>query len=266
MTTLTTPQKGLRHDAGHRYYYRDKGPFPSASTIAGVIDKSGPLVGWAKRVAAETAVHNHTHVGDLIAQQGEDVAVAYVASTPDLQRDAAADLGSSVHRIANEINTGASSMTPEQKPYIDGYLDWYHTVGPDIRYSECMVINLTEGCAGTFDIGAVINGSWVLLDIKTGKHVYEETAIQLAIYDIAEFSATEDDPTPIALPRWQHHAVLHLGPQLPNGWEVVPFKITDNTRDAARAALRLHNWRRNDAGSIRQASITSIHYGKGEQQ
>jgi len=66
-----------------------------------------------------------------------------------------------------------------------------------------------------------------LIDVKTSKGVYPETALQLAAYGLAEtmFSADYvDAATEEPLPIIDSYAVLWL---TPDSWELIPFRITD---------------------------------------
>src|SRR5450759_1599793 len=60
--SVNCPPLGLTRTAAHVYTWNDAGtvhgPLPSVTTILKVVDKSGPLVGWAKRETAACAVRN----------------------------------------------------------------------------------------------------------------------------------------------------------------------------------------------------------------
>jgi hypothetical protein len=65
---------GLTRDAKHRYTWNDgrlvAGPLPSVTTVLGVLDRSGPLVGWAKRETAACAVRNLDTLATMRAAGG----------------------------------------------------------------------------------------------------------------------------------------------------------------------------------------------------
>jgi len=65
MTQLEIPP-GLWRDEAHNYFYGGNGPFASVTTVTGTLDKSAPLVGWAKRETAACAIRNHDMIGEMM--------------------------------------------------------------------------------------------------------------------------------------------------------------------------------------------------------
>ena len=64
---------GLTRDEKHVYCWSDgkepvTWPIPSVTGIIKLIDKSGPLVGWAKRETAASAIRNHDALTALIKE------------------------------------------------------------------------------------------------------------------------------------------------------------------------------------------------------
>jgi hypothetical protein len=233
--------EGLWRDEHHRYFYGDKGPYPSVTTIAKVLDKSGPLVGWAKREVAACAIRNHDLISQMLSQDGgKEAAESWLRGIPDYQRDTSAELGTRIHDLVHQDIMGRDiAPTGVEVPYMRA---WRRAVGhikPKTLLSEAMVINIGEGFGGTLDLGWVIDGVDTLVDIKTGARVYNEVAIQLAGYDIAEFTATPEDPKPVQLPSWKRYAVLHLQP---DDWSLIPVDVNDEARAAFRSAIALSDY------------------------
>jgi hypothetical protein len=81
--------------------------------------------------------------------------------------------------------------------------------------------------------------------------------LQFAGYALAEFTATPDDPSHRQLPRWERFGVLHLTDGAESDWEVIPFVVNAGTYEAFASALRLHNWRKTNTGSIKGEPIKS---------
>lgn len=244
-TVAPTRPPGLWRDEHHRYFYGDRGPFPSVTRITGIVDKSGPLVGWAKRETAASAVRNVDSLKQMIASGGPEAAQRWLSSIPDYQRDTSADIGKRVHALADDYGRGvAIQPSADEEPYLRAYLRFLAYVKPRITHSETMVLSIDSRFGGTFDLGCEIDGAVTLLDIKTGNNVYAETALQLAGYAEAEFTATPDNPTQIDLPEWDRFGVVHLRP---DDWTLIPFDITEDTRMAFHAARELYTWVKEDA-------------------
>jgi hypothetical protein len=99
---------------------------------------------------------------------------------------------------------------------------------PEFLVSEATVFNRTEHYAGTLDAIAKIRASGTtlesagqertfLIDFKTGKGVYPESALQLAAYRFAEFICAPDGSEQ-PIPEIEGGAVLHLTDE---GYELI---------------------------------------------
>lgn len=255
MSATDTAHPGLRRDQHHRYYYGSTGPLPGVTSIVKVVDRSGPLVGWAKRETAASAVRNLDMLQQMVRDGGKDSAQQWLSRIPDYQKDEAADIGQRVHALGDAINRGEDIQpTGIEVPYVAQYRAFLADVRPvQLLATEALVCNLTVGYGGTLDSGWLIDGIPTLLDIKTGKGVYDETALQLAGYANAEFTGTPDDPTQVPLPAWQRYGVLHLRP---DGWSLIPYDVTPETFEAFKAALTIYRWLKDTAAWTKGTPIT----------
>lgn len=245
----TFGQEGLYRTADHRYFWRGRGPIPSVTTIQKMLDKSGPLVGWAKRETAACAVRNLPMLVQMRESGGDAAAVAWLKSIPDYQRDTAADIGSRIHGLAERLARGeAVEVTEEERPFAERYAKWIASAEPEFLYLEEMVANLTVGYAGTFDAILRHKGKTYLADVKTGTGIYPETAIQLAAYSRAEFIGRPGDPTKYRIPPIDAYAVIHVRPDQPT--EFVPYAVTDASWQAFLACKALHTWSEGEAKRV----------------
>lgn len=248
--TFTTPPEfvalGLTRDEKHVYAWNDgkapvTWPIPSVTGIIKLIDKSGPLVGWAKRETAASAIRNHDALTALIKEGGPEAAVNWLKTIPDYQRDRAADRGTSVHQIAEQIIRGTppADIPEELAPYINAYLGFIRTWSPRWIAVEQMVCSLRHHYAGTFDAIAGIGNERWLLDIKTSTGVYSETALQLAAYGAADFIGRPGDPRRYRVPRAQRFGVIHV---VPEGAELVPYAVDRGTFTTFLRAREVWEW------------------------
>jgi hypothetical protein len=252
------PPIGLSRDEKHNYYLRTgsetlhldaapdviRGPMPSVTAILRMLDKSGPLVGWAKRETAACAVRNLDMLTSMVANGGPDAAQRWLAGIPDYQRDTSADLGSRVHALADAVSKGIETVpTPEEAQFVIAYRRFLDDFEPRVLLSEFLVANLTHDYAGTADLAALIDGELWLLDIKTGKNVYPETAIQLAGYANAEIVGEPGDPVTYPLPAFERFGVLHLRP---DGYELRPFEVGNRAFEAFLALRTAYAYAQTD--------------------
>ena len=71
-------------------------------------------------------------------------------------------------------------VPPEVAPRLRQYLDWLEVSGAEVLGAEFQVWNLTIGYAGTVDLLVRFrDGSIWVIDLKTGKGLYGEHALQL---------------------------------------------------------------------------------------
>ena len=243
---------GLTRTPKHVYTWRteifDSGPLPSVTGVLGIVDKSGALVGWAKRETAACAVRNLDMLAKMRETGGDAAAVNWLKAIPDYQRDTAADIGTRVHALAESTAKGIPvTPTDEERPFLAAFQRFLEEWKPRYLATEEMVASLTHGYAGTLDAIVEMAGDIYMIDVKTGTGVYKETALQLSAYANAEFIGKPGDTTRYAVPKITAHAVLHLRPE---GYEVIPFDVGSRTFEAFLQARALYEWREGEAKAI----------------
>ena len=242
-TPLSLPL-GLTRDASHVYTWNDGakvyGPLPSVTTVLRVVDKSGPLVGWAKRETAACAIRNLDALVAMREAGGDAAAVSWLKGIPDYQRDTAADVGSRIHALAERINRGLEpEVTADEAPFVDAYRTFLADFRPRFLAIEEMVCSLRHRYAGTLDAIAVIGGEVWLLDLKTGAGLYSETGLQLSGYANCDFAGRPGSARRFRLPRATRFGVIHVRPE---GARLVEYRVDRGTFAAFLEARRLCAW------------------------
>lgn len=254
----------------HEYWWNGRGPVPSVTTILGILDK--PAVGVFKAKEAARAVFRQliqAEPGPLIPE-AEEAAISWALKEADKARDQAAELGSSVHLLADLVGASENDSTgfgvsPDTFPYIEAYRGFLRRYNvSSIVSSEHMIWSL-NGYGGTYDLIMSLPHSvgcggetvcdhspyardlW-LIDIKTsGKGPYPEWALQLAGYRWSDSIIILGDPRAYPMPEIQRTGVLHLRPDLypDTGWRLIEYPTT-YTQDylAFLAALELWKWKK----------------------
>jgi hypothetical protein len=224
------------------------------------VDKSGPLIGWAKKATAECAIRNLPMVTEMVKTGGPQAAVDWLKRIPDYQRDTSADLGTRVHILAEKVAFGESpEVTDEEAPFVTAYrrflVDWQ----PQFLRVEAMVCNLSHSYAGTLDFLAVLDGKVTLGDIKTGSGAYSDAGLQLAALGGAEFVGWAGDPRKHPLPHIEQYVVLHLRPDLypDTGYRLIPYRVTADTFWKFLEAKSLWEWLQGDAKTVMGAPLTA---------
>ena len=241
---------GLSRNEKHIYSAEYDGPpvvVPGVTGILQVLAKPA-IVPWAQRIVAEAAIAHRGELEKWVSVGGAEGAVSLLKKAAETQRDAAANRGSAVHSLAEAIVKGQPVTVPEElAPYVTAYQSWIEAFQPDFLAIEEMVCSLEYGYAGTLDSIAVIAGETWLLDIKTSKGYYPDTALQLAAYGHAEFIGRPNDPVQYAIPEIQQYGVIHVRPE---GAELIPYDVTHVDFAAFLAAKRAHHWQSTRASKV----------------
>lgn len=238
------PSVGLYRSEKHVYHWEGGPGMPGVTSVIAKIDKSGPLIAWAKGVTADAALADLEGLSKMAAERGPAVAKAYLTAHATGESDAAKYLGSSVHRLAEQLTRGEEvDIPPEELDYIDAYNRFRNDWSPDFRSLEHYVANLRWGYGGTFDFLAMIDGKMTLGDLKTGKGHYVETRLQLSALGHAEFLGMPNDPKKYTLPPIEQYVVLHVRPgAYPDGYQLYRLDLTDRDWNAFLGALAIYRW------------------------
>jgi len=246
---MTAPV-GLSRDANHIYTASYDGVVtvvPGVTGILKVIDKPA-LMPWAQGLVAEAAVAHRAELEEWVSVGGVEGAVQLLRRAAETQRDKAAGIGSEVHSLAESLVKGQQvTVPPDLAPYVTAYLNWQAAFAPEFLAVEEMVFSASGRYAGTLDCICVIAGETWLLDIKTSKGTYAETALQLAAYANADFIGRPGDPEKYAIPPIDQYGVIHVRPE---GAELIPYDVTPEDFEAFMAFRRGHDWRATKAKTV----------------
>lgn len=231
---MTQPKLAQQRGSKRLYQWRDESFWSVTTIIAGGVPKP-VLVNWAKKFTSEYAVDNLAKLNALCEPDSDgnidrEGAVDWLKGAAFRDRDKKADLGTSIH-TAIEAHTLGKPQPPWPvaiKPKMAAFLKFLEDFSPEFLMSEASVFSRTEHYAGTLDAivkiratGTTLETSGaertLLLDFKTGKGVYPESALQLAAYRYAEFVGAPDGSEQ-PLPECDGGAVVHLTDE---GYELV---------------------------------------------
>lgn len=207
---------GLRFSESAHRYWLDGKPVPGVTTILGRGIPKPALPYWAAKSVAEYVVENPDGVRALW-EMGRGPAVAALKAVPWQKRDEAAVRGTDVHALAEAIINGGEVEVPDHLlAHVEGYVAWLDAWQVEPILTEQAVGHRAMHYAGTLDaIVTFGRGPWAgataLLDWKTSKSVYGETALQTAAYAKAEFYGLDGDEHP--LPSVERIGVVHVTPQ-----------------------------------------------------
>lgn len=230
----------------HRYTFRGE-TYPGVTGILKIIDKSGPLMGWAARMTAEAAIGLEGGLAPLIATVGREGAVKALTARSAWKNEEARDLGTDVHAMADLWITDQPlpDMGDATRKRVEAYGEWWKGSGWTRRTSEALLVNPGLGYGGTLDLLCYDrDGRTVLADIKTGKAVYAETALQLTAYGMATWIEAPGLGL-FEMPAVDRYVVVHV---MADTVREVEMTVGSLERDAWRAAMKLSEWRDSTKG------------------
>lgn len=255
----------------------------SVTTILGNGLPKPAIAAWQSRTIAEFAVANWRQIGAMVSTvrlrptvEGYHIvtdpdavagAVDWLKGAPWRESARKMDVGSAVHAEAEAIQLG----TPRPEPpltvarYIESFRHFLADFEPEIELTEATVYNLRESYAGTLDtimtfrLGELRRR--LLGDVKTGKDIYPDVALQLAAYEHAE-AILLDDGTSVAMPEVDGAFALHLreyDPALPEdrGYSVVPVATGQAAWDAFRYCREVMRWMEETSKGVLSQPITN---------
>lgn len=277
---MSAPKNARRTSTGRLYEWRspdlpmDQEPerFWSVTTIIKGGLPSPALTAWGMRAVAEFAVANYRQLSAMVGssyrfERDEDGRIVGVLDDPDAvvsaidwlkaapyrERERKADAGTAIHEYAEAHALGRPMPEPPAAiaDQVNAFRRFVHAYRPEpVKHpdggfwlAEASVYNRTEAYAGTLDAIMDLPGRGrVLIDYKSAKGVYAETALQLAAYRFAEFIGLPDG-TEWPMPKVDGCAVLHLHPNAgPEGYALIPMVADEQVFTAFKYAREVFRW------------------------
>lgn len=251
-TSMTVPKVETTYVSGDRWYV-DPGTgekVPGVSAILNMMPKPA-LTKWAAREAASFAVSNIDVVAAL-ARSDEKAAVELVKGAPWRKSGKAADSGTEVHGLAEQLMRDRIEKRKSTFRVPQGTMDFLKNfarfatefnVYPHLI--ETTVWDDEYDYAGTFDglYTLTLDGREILaiVDIKTGASgVWPEAALQQTAYARAKWYL--DPATGERRPMPQVDAAFGLWLR-PEGWALIPLEIDDVNWEQFKRLRASYEWK-----------------------
>lgn len=160
---------------------------PSVTKICGVIDKSGPLIGWALNNAlaiCKGGVQPDTPYPEVYLEQ---VWTTAKRAYRDVKEEAAS-IGTDAHRAIEENLRGGSVFPSEETPVgqcVSAAHQWIREHDLRMLEIERRIYSRKHRYSGTLDYLAYVDGELALVDWKSSKGVWPEYWLQTAAYQAA---------------------------------------------------------------------------------
>jgi hypothetical protein len=242
----------IQRTADHWYRWTDpvtgeKFNMPGVTGLLNTLWKGHALDAWKDKTLAECAVGLYR--SGTMDELTDAMAVAAIREAVKEPRMVAANLGSSIHQLAELYHKssylpGTVSLADK---YVSAYIAWWEASGWRLRLSEAIVINPSHNYGGTFDLLAYDeDGKTVLADIKTGG-VWREAILQLAAYGLCPLVSPMGSDKVYPMPVPDRYVVLDVKPE-----GVRPIEVNIGQADLMAWAdvLDLYKWQQSVKGKL----------------
>jgi len=202
---LIFKEKAIRDNKIHWFEHPDGTKIPGVTSITGQVDKSGPLMGWAVKMAGEYIKTQWTPFGEVLKQikfkpkveiDGlEKVEGLWVVNEELIDKAKreyrqvkieAANIGKEVHKLCEQWIKGERIKMPEDRRVKNGFIAFQKWImdreGIKINTSESPIYSKKYEYAGIMDWDGEDNGELVMGDFKTSSGIHNEMRYQLAAY------------------------------------------------------------------------------------
>lgn len=223
MTTFKAPIVRRNYGRGHGYKDANGVKVPGVTTLISNGLPKPALIEWAADAVAAHAIDHWDEIAALpLSERMKRLKKAHRAVS-----SAAAIRGTKLHALATALVAGDEVTVPDESAaLVDSYVQFLDDWDPAPVTTEAPCVSYRHGYAGTLDLIADLPGiGRALLDIKTGKAVYGDVALQLAAYryaDVYQGDKQPDGTVPeFAMPEVQFVGVVHVRD---DGYDVVPVE------------------------------------------
>jgi hypothetical protein len=229
---MTSPRLALDSDYGRLYCHpNNQGALsgeaaedlksgllvPSVTNVIGILEKPH-LYDWYARKATEAAMEVSFQHPGLITRKPSD-ARKWLSGAARRHMNDAADLGTRVHALCEQRAQGVSptAVKGDERPFLDAWESFAADLQPEYLHVESTAFGMVNdgeqslGYAGTADFIARIGRFTVVGDLKTGRSIHTEAALQLnALAHATEIVGDGDES--VAPPHIDAGLVVHLTP------------------------------------------------------
>lgn len=162
----------------------DETRYTSVTALTGLLPKN--LTWWAGNAVADCAFNKQDEWRHLETREER---YEYVRRAHQRIKDSAADLGTEIHRLVEAHTLGVPTPTwpLPVRPRMLAFEQFVADYQPVVEAAETKVYSRQYGFAGTCDLIATIDRELAVIDVKSGRQVWPESALQVAGYARSEF-------------------------------------------------------------------------------
>lgn len=230
----------LRRNHGRGHSYTLDGS--KVDGVTSTLDAMGKpaLIDWAARATADYAVDHWDELAALPVSER----LSTLTRSRFVKSGAAALRGTEIHALGDAVSRGLEVDAGEHVAEVEAYARFLDRWDVEVVATETPCANTQHRYAGTADGWATFGrgelaGSRVLLDIKTGKGVYREAALQLAAYRYCDLWQPDGPDSEAPLPEVDAVVVAYV---LPDSVALLPVEAGPDTFRQFLYLLQTRRW------------------------
>jgi len=217
---MTSRLTRRNHGRGHSYRI-DGVKVPGVTTILNALPKQ--LTKWAAEKGADHAINHWDELATLpLAERHKRIMWAH---REDVTSKSVR--GTRIHALGDRLAHGEDVKVPDDlRGPVEAYARFLDRWEIATVATETPIAHATYGYAGTADLWGSVGRLGVasaLIDLKSGKGVYDEVALQLAGYRYAELWQPDGPDSERALPAVEDVFVAHIGT---DDVRLIPVEVT----------------------------------------
>lgn len=215
---MTTPRLQRRNYGRGHGYQIDGRKVPGVTTILNAMPKPA-LVGWAANTTAEAAVDRW----DELAAMPPSQRLKELKDARWNVNRAATERGTKIHDLGEKVSHGKPVEVPDElRGPVEAYARFLDRWEVEVLATEAPCANTEYLYAGTLDSIARIGrlgDATVMLDLKTGRGVYDDTSLQLEGYARCDIWQPDGKDSEESMPEIEALYIAHI---LPDDVRLVP--------------------------------------------
>jgi len=175
-------------DENRHMYFNEAGEhLTGVTTITGVVDKSGPLMFWAVKMAKNYLIDNWNTRKQITESQKMEL-LEEASKQHRIFKEKAADIGTKIHEWISKKIMGEKQEMPTDEKVVNGitaFIKFQNENKVKWIESERLVYSKKYSYCGLLDAAGMIGKDLVLIDFKSSNAIYDEMRFQVAGYQIA---------------------------------------------------------------------------------
>lgn len=223
---------------GHGYTL-DGEKVPGVTTVLNALPKA--LTQWAADQAANHAVEHWAELGELpLTKRLDRIRFAHRDTVK-----AAGMRGTEIHNLGEKVAHDEEVVVPdEHRQPVEAYARFLDAFDVEAIATETPVVNTSSKYAGRADMTANLTTRELgrhraLVDLKTGKDIYAEVALQLAGYRGCDIWQPDGPDSEEPLPAVDAVYVAHI---MPDDVRLLPIKVGPADFRQFLYVLETHKW------------------------